>query len=89
MACMSARGDTMENDDRVMDCWQELANALITRAAEDYRADLRRIRKDPGNREAARDALKIERFFRSLWYARLTDVPGEYLIERLRKEMVG
>ena len=70
-----------------MDCWHDLANAIIERAAEDYRADLRRIRKDPGNREATKDALKIERFFRSRWYAQLTDMSGEYLIKRLRKEM--
>ncbi len=84
---MSIWDNAMEYDDRIIDCWYDLANAVIVRAAEDYRADLQRIRKDPGNREAMKDALKIERFFRSRWYTRLTDVPGEYLIERLRKEM--
>ena len=32
---------------------------------------------------------KLEGFFRSEWYGILTDVDGEYLMERIRKEVDG
>ena len=65
---------------------RDLADAIIIKAAKDYRAALRRKRNNPGSVRADYRIREIERFFRSEWFTCLTDVKGEALIERLRKE---
>ena len=67
--------------------YENLANAVIVQAAEDYRKALRKIKKAPENREAMDEALQIERFFRSAWYQVLTSVDGEFLIWSIREEI--
>ena len=47
------------------DPYENLANAVIAQAAEDYRRLLKRVKKNPANREALDEALQVERFFRS------------------------
>lgn len=66
--------------------YEKLSNAIILQAVSDYRAALRKVKKNPNNRDAIDEALQIEKFFRSEWYQVLTSVDGEYLIDRLRKE---
>ena len=75
------------NKNLAEDPYERLANAIILQAVTDYRTALKKIRKNPGNREAIDEALRIERFFRSCWYSQLTSVDGEYLIRRLREEI--
>lgn len=67
--------------------YEKLANAIILQAVSDYRRALRKVKKNPKNRDAIDGALQIERFFRSEWYQVLTSVDGEYLIEKLREEV--
>lgn len=67
--------------------YERLANAIVLQAVSDYRAALRKVRKNPKNREALDSALQIEKFFYSQWYQILTSVDGEYLITQLRKEV--
>ena len=69
------------------DPYENLANAVIAQAAEDYRRLLKRAKKNPANREALDEALQIERFFRSGWYQRLTNVDGEFLICKLQEDI--
>lgn len=69
------------------DPYENLANAVIAQAAEDYRAALKKIKAHPQNKDAIDEALRIERFFRSGWYQTLTSVDGECLIRRLRAEI--
>lgn len=69
-----------------MNPYQELANAIVLQAAEDYRKALRKLRRNPGYGEALRMKEEVERFFRSKWYTALTTVDGEWLIAMLRKE---
>lgn len=66
--------------------YEALANAIVLQAVNDYRAALKKVKKNPNNRTALDEALQIERFFRSQWYQVLTSVDGEYLIDRLRKD---
>ena len=61
------------------DPYENLANAVIAQAAEDYRAALKKIKAHPKNKDAIDEALRIERFFRSGWYQTLTSVDGECL----------
>lgn len=67
--------------------YEKLANAIILQAVSDYRAALKKAKKNPKNRDAIDEALQIEKFFRSEWYQVLTSVDGEYLIDRIRKEV--
>ena len=67
--------------------YEKLANAIILQAVSDYRAALKKVKKNPKNRDAIDEALQIEKFFWSEWYQVLTSVDGEYLIDRLRKEV--
>jgi len=73
------------NDPRA---WESLANAIVTRAAEDYRLALETIKKTRG-KGAIADALAIERFFGSDWYGQLTNMDGSYIVNRIRQEVVG
>ncbi len=55
--------------------FENLANAIVLKAVEDYRKT--------DDRSTQRS---IEAFFRSSWYQMLTNVDGEQLIQILRKE---
>lgn len=58
--------------------YENLANAIIIQAAEDYRRAL-----ESDNRGTLRE---IERFFRSDWFIVLTDLNPELLLKRLKQE---
>ena len=75
------------NKNLAEDSYERRANAIILQAVTDYRTALKKIRKNPGNRDAIDEALRIERFFRSGWYSQLTSVDGEYLIRKLREDI--
>lgn len=75
------------NKNLAEDPYERLANAIILQAVTDYRAALKQIKRNPKDRERMDESLRIERFFRSGWYQRLTNVDGEYLIRRLQDEV--
>ena len=75
------------NKNQAEDPYERLANAIILQAVTDYRSVLKKIRRNPKNKDSVDEALRIERFFRSDWYSQLTSVDGEYLIRRLRDEV--
>ena len=54
--------------------YEKLAQAIILQAVRDYRNGCYQTR------------CSIERFFRSDWFMVLTNLDGEMLIKRLRKE---
>jgi hypothetical protein len=66
---------------------QKLADAIVIQAAKDYRVALKRQKRNPYSETARRTISEVERFFRSKWYKSLTEIEGEYLIGRLRKEV--
>ena len=78
-----------------MEPYSELANAIILRAIDDYRRALERLNyllKTPqfnGRRivEIKREIDKVEEFFRSEWYDEMTDISGEDVIRKIRKEV--
>ena len=69
-----------------MNAYRELAAAIVLQAVKDYRAAVRRQKRDPGNRGARMRIREVERFFRSPWYGMLTDIDANELIGSLRKE---
>ena len=58
-----------------MDGYQELANAIVLQAVKDYRMT-----------ENQQDLDSLERFFRSEWFAVLTTLDPDFLIQQLQKE---
>ena len=71
------------------DPYQNLANAIVLSAVKDYRDALKRLKKKPNNKLAADERDDIERLFRSGYFAILTEIDPEYLIDRLKKEVFG
>jgi hypothetical protein len=67
--------------------FENLANAIILRAVEDYREALGILRYSPNDKDAGISKDEIERFFRSGWFGLLTKLDPEMLIGKLRKEV--
>ncbi len=66
--------------------YQRLANAIVEQAAKDYRSALKALARDSDNAYIQNEVKSLERFFRSRWYGILTNVDGDYLIDKLREE---
>lgn len=60
---------------------QKLSNAIVLQAVKDYRTALQK--------NDTHVIYECEHFFRSPWFFTLTNVDGEFLIEKLRKEARG
>lgn len=63
--------------------YENLANAIVVQAIQDYKAAKKVLRKNPNHILAKRDVADVERFFRSKWYRLLTNVDASYLMERI------
>lgn len=70
-----------------VDCYQNLANAIILQAVKDYKKVLRRLARNPQNQDAQREKKHLERFFFSQWYGILTDLDPKLLISGVMKRM--
>jgi hypothetical protein len=66
--------------------FEDLANAIIVMAAEDYKVAYRQANVLSVGKSSQRECRELERVFRSDWYKKLTTVDGEYLIKILRKQ---
>ena len=69
-----------------MTTYENLANAIILRAVEDYREALRDLEVNPRYPLALRTVSDVERFFRSGWFSALTSLDGVVLMKKLQKE---
>lgn len=70
-----------------VDCYQNLANAIILQAVKDYKKVLRRLARNPQNQDAQREKKRLERFFFSQWYGILTDLDPKLMISGVMKRM--
>ena len=66
--------------------YENLANAIIIVAADDYRKARKKLFKNPDDWKAQSTVKEVERFFMSKWYEVLTTVEGRYIINRLKAE---
>lgn len=69
--------------------YEALSNAIILQAVNDYRVALKKLKKNPDNKDAIHEVISVEKFFRSPWYESLTSVDGEFLIRKIRAEIGG
>ena len=67
-----------------VDCYQNLANAIILLAVKDYKTVLRRLMRNPRSQDAQREKKRLERFFFSQWYGVLTDLDPKRLISGVK-----
>lgn len=70
-------------------CYENLANSVVLTAVDDYRRILKRLSKNPDCKMTAAAAKELEQFFRSGGYSALTSVDGEFLIMRIRAEVMS
>lgn len=66
--------------------YENLANAIIEQAANDFREAKRRLRKNTRDTEAEKTYRETKRFFRSEWFSQLTTLDGELLLAKLEEE---
>lgn len=67
--------------------WQKLANAIVEQAVKDFRIAQARVKANPQNADHAKaEVSQLEHFFRSQWFEVLTNVDGNLVLSRLRKE---
>lgn len=68
------------------DPYQNLSNAIILTAVKGWRSARRKLKRKPNNKDAKILLDECESFFRSAWFASLTEVDGEMLIRKLYEE---
>lgn len=81
--------------------WEELANAIITKATEDYRNLYRVLNPPPGGSTIREKSVphwedtdpqekiqRIEAFFHSAKFKVLTNIDGDWLIRKLKEECI-
>ena len=67
--------------------YEDLANAIILHAVDDYRNALIRLKRNPDSKFARKEVTQLEQFFLSEWYETLTNLDASYLLRKV-KEMI-
>ena len=67
--------------------YEDLVQAIIVRAAKDYKKVLRILIRKPRKQVALDLKSDIEEFFLSQWFRDMTTADGDYIINELQKEM--
>lgn len=70
-----------------MDAYERLANAIILQAVDDWRDAAKALTRSPMKDNAKKMLEECEVFFRSNWFGVLTSLDGDYLLERLKREV--
>ena len=65
---------------------QDLLNAVVVQAAEDYREYSAKLIVNPGSRQAAKDLEEVKSFFLSEDFCFYTKVGGDYILKKLEEE---
>lgn len=66
--------------------WEDLANAIVVQAVDDYLAAHNTLQKFPGNYKATMTQKEVLAFLRSEWYRELTDVDSSIIIKHLENK---
>ena len=69
----------------LVSCWEDLANAVVLQALEDYREVCRVLARRPYLKEAAGRKEELEDFFCSRWFKLLTAADLQAVLEDIRK----
>ena len=66
--------------------YEAIKNAIIEQAVKDYRWARAVLAKDAKNADAIDMRADTEQFFHSAWFALLTSLDGEWLLQKLEGE---
>ena len=72
-------------DVSMQEAWEDLANAVILAAVDEYKQDLIHLARNPDSKAAQARAARQEQFFYSDWYDTLTNMDGRRLIRKLKE----
>ena len=72
-----------------IDAYQDLANAIVVQAAEDYRDALKRLKAYPDDEKAKWVKDDVENFFGSTYYRFLTKADPQYILKKIREEVAA
>ena len=72
-------------EDRTREAYENLANAIIMKAVDDYRKVLNRIKRNPHDAAAEWEKESIETFFHSEMFGILTSVNPDVILDYARK----
>lgn len=70
-----------------VDCYQELASAIVLQAVKDYKSALFLLEDKPKDRAALHDKKSLERFFQSKWYVTLTEIDPNRLMSEVQRQV--
>ena len=68
---------------------QDLLNAVVVQAANDYREYAAKLIVKPGSRQAATDLKEVKSFFLSADFCFYTSVSGGYILKKLEEELAA
>lgn len=69
-----------------MDPYQELGNAVVLQAVNDYRDAIKKLSRGKKNEKASQMKAECERFFKSGHFNIFTELDGVVLLSQLEKE---
>ena len=72
----------------MIDPWENRANAIILQAVKDYREARKKHKKRPKNEDAKLMIADCEAFFRSDWFAALTNIAAAPLLRKSQEEEI-
>ena len=70
----------------IFNAYARLANAIIAQGAVDYVEAAVLVERNPEDRAARRTKKECVQFFHSDWFAQLTDIDGEELLQKLDEQ---
>lgn len=68
------------------EAYENLANAIVIQAADDYEKAYTAYLRDPFNRKCRDKVEDLRRFFRSEYYHHLTKVDGYFIRRKIEKK---
>ena len=71
-----------------MDCYDNLANAIIIQAAKDYKTALAHLKGVPGGIESSKSVKDLESFFCSDWFGVLSNLDGKRLMNKIKEDVL-
>lgn len=68
-----------------IECYQDLANAIIRQAIIDYKRATKVLKKNPRDEKSVKVKEECETFFNSDYYDLLTSIDSRYFIDNLER----
>lgn len=67
------------------ECYEDLANAIIVFAIQEYQVYYKKYLRDPQNSRLRGRVKEIRAFMRSDWFSTLSSTDGDYILEKIEK----